>query len=120
MQTFLSTLGRVAAVCIGIAFLATFFTMGGWIVRGISSIASPPAAGFIKAGTRVRVHTGSAKAIENVVFQGFVPNSSSSCSPMPYEFAGMLVLQHDSGRRILLKSKNVQMIEEVGDDKPAG
>ena len=75
---------------------------------------SPPRnitlTGILDKNTSATIHVGSSQCFENVRIIGFT-DSASFKDAFPHSMHGMLILEHQDGRRILIQAKNVRMIE---------
>ena len=114
METFYDVFGVVAAICSGIVFLAIFFTCLNWFNRATRGFEVVKMRGFIKEGKVVNVYLNGVRTVRGVYFVGFTERASAK-GGIPYQMAGMVVLETVNGGRILIRADSVRMIEEVED-----
>jgi hypothetical protein len=60
--------------------------------------------------TLVVVHLATGRTIENVRLIGFT-DSGSTKGPFPYELQNLVILEGVDGRRLLVQSRQIRMIE---------
>jgi hypothetical protein len=111
MHPFELTLSIVGPVVGGIIVLTVFFKLIGWIdrrsVAGTTRIAFK---GVVDRKTLVVVHLATGRTIENVRLIGFT-DSGSIKGPFPYELQNLVILEGVDGRRLLVQSRQIRMIE---------
>lgn len=110
METFLQTIGWVAALCLGIAFMTVFFMLMHSLGRYMRGERLETVRGFLRTGHLVRVHLTTGKTLDSMRFQGFTPSGDGK--NLPHELGKMLVLEDAAGGRVLIRSNIVRMIEE--------
>src|SRR6516164_8275622 len=113
MEMFYTTFGFVGAVVLGIVILTTFFKVVGLLQIKMGAPALIKMKGFLKDAAWINVHLAGGKVLERVRFVGFTDHSSAKGGRIPYQLANMVVLETSAGKRILLRSDAVKMIEEV-------
>ena len=114
MDTFYQVFGFVAAICIGIIALASFFGIVGYFKRRTASYDIVKMKRFIKDGRTVNVHLSSGRIFSGVRFVGFTDQSSAK-GGIPYSLAQMVVCETSKGARIFFRAEAVRVIEEVDD-----
>ena len=112
MELFYQTFGFVAAICAGIIILAVFFTAIGYFKRTTRGFDVVTLKGFVKDGKFVNIYLSGGKSVLGVRFVG-ITNQSSGKGGVPYQLSNMVVLEKDTGARVLIRSDAVRMIEEV-------
>ena len=65
--------------------------------------------GVLKNDTWATVHISGAETFEKVRFIGFT-NTESIKTHLPYELNGMVILEDEQGKRILVRAKAIRMI----------
>ena len=113
MEMFYTTFGFVGAVVLGIVILTTFFKVVGLLQIKMGAPALIKMKGFLKDAAWINVHLAGGKVLERVRFVGFTDHSSAKGGRIPYQLANMVVLETSAGKRILLRSDAVKMIEEI-------
>jgi hypothetical protein len=113
MEMFYTTFGFVGAVVLGIVILTVFFKLAGLAQAKMGPPTLIKMKGFLKDAAWLNVHLAGGKVLERVRFVGFTDNSSSKGGRIPYQLANMVVLETAAGKRILLRSDAVKMIEEI-------
>ena len=86
------------------------------IGRGRSLMGAPAIIkmkGFLKDASWINVHLAGGKLLERVKFVGFTDHSSAKGRHIPYQLSNMVVLETAAGKRILVRSDAVKMIEEI-------
>ena len=114
MDTFYQVFGFVAAICIGIIALATFFGIVSYFKRRTASYDIVKMKRFIKDDRTVNVHLSSGRIFSSVRFVGFTDQSSAK-GGIPYSLAQMVVCETATGARIFFRAEAVRVIEEVDD-----
>jgi hypothetical protein len=114
MDTFYQVFGFVAAICIGIMMLVTFFTVVGYFKRRTSSFDIVKMKRFIKDGRIVSVHLSSGRVFSAVRFVGFTDQNSTK-GGIPFSLSQMVVCETSKGARIFFRAEAVRVIEEVED-----
>ncbi|MGV3533228.1 MAG: hypothetical protein ACO1QR_12720 [Chthoniobacteraceae bacterium] len=114
MDTFYHVFGFVAAICIGIMALATFFGIVGYLKRRTASYDIVKMKRFIKDGRAVNVHLSDGKVFSGVRFVGFTDQDSGK-GGIPFALSQMVVCETSKGSRIFLRAEAVRVIEEVDD-----
>jgi hypothetical protein len=112
MEMFYNTFGFVGAIVLGIVILAIFFKAVGLLQTKMGAPAIVKMKGFLKDAAWINVHLAGGKLLERVKFVGFTGQSSVK-GHIPYQFSNMVVLETSAGKRILIRSDAVKMIEEV-------
>ncbi|MFT4589775.1 MAG: hypothetical protein ACI8QF_003896 [Limisphaerales bacterium] len=118
MDTFYNVFGFVAAICAGIVILALFFTALGLFNRKTRGFSLVRWKGFIKEGRLVNVVMKDGKSSQGLRFLGFTDQGAST-QGIPYQLAGMVVLEKATGARIFIRADSVKLIEEVDEGDPA-
>lgn len=113
MEVFYSTMGFIAAVVIGIIAIALFFMAVGWIRRLPGDPAVVKINKLLNKVERINIHLKNGKMLDRVKFVGFADSGSASGGHIPYQLAGMVVLEHSNGKRVLIRADLIQMIEEA-------
>jgi hypothetical protein len=113
MEMFYTTFGFVGAVVLGIVILTVFFKVAGLLQTKMGAPALIKMKGFLKDAAWINVHLAGGKILERVRFVGFTDHSPPKGGRVPYQLANMVVLETSAGKRILLRSDAVKMIEEV-------
>lgn len=112
MESFYNTLGVIVAICIGVMILALFFT----ILSAIKSRFSKPSIikveGFLNKSKKVNLHLNRGHVLKDVKFIGMVDQEQVK-NNLPYHFIGMIIIEDSGGKRSMIKSETVRMIEEV-------
>jgi len=114
MDTFYQVFGFVAAICIGIMALATFFGIVSYFKRRTASYDIVKMKRFIKDGRAVNVHLSSGRIFSGVRFVGFTDQSSAK-GGIPFSLSQMVVCETAKGARIFFRAEAVRVIEEVDD-----
>ena len=113
MEMFYNTFGFVAAIVLGIVTLAIFFKLVGLLQTKMGAPAIIKMKGFLKDASWINVHLAGGKLLERVKFVGFTDHSSAKGGHIPYQLSNMVVLETAAGKRILIRSDAVKMIEEI-------
>jgi hypothetical protein len=113
VNTFYEVFGVVAALCAGIIILGVFFTGLGYFRRTVGGSTVLRLKGFVREGKLINVDFGAGKSLHDVRFIGFTQGGGKG--GVPFALVGMLIFETTNGSRILVPSKSVRMIEEVGD-----
>ena len=66
--------------------------------------------GVIDGHTRVTIHLSTGAIFENVILVGFT-RSDNMKGAFPYELSGMSILEHPDGKRTIVQSKLIKMID---------
>jgi hypothetical protein len=111
MDVFLSWLGPVLALCIGVMILAVFFKLLGALSDRLSPTRNIKIKGFLKQADFVTLHMNRGESLENVRFIGFA--DATSFKGMPYQLANMVIVESRSGERILLRADSIRSIRQV-------
>ena len=107
----------IGAVVVGIMVLTLFFIVINRITRMLESTPSRIAfKGVLNESTLATVRLIDGKVIENVRLVGFT-DATRGKGNIPYQFNGMVILEHTDGRRTLMQAKSIRTIE-VGPDEP--
>ena len=114
MDTFYHVFGFVAAICIGIMALATFFGVVGYFKRRTASYDIVKMKRFIKDGRAVNVYLSDGKIFSGVRFVGFTDQDSGK-GGFPFTLSQMVVCETSKGARIFFRAEAVRVIEEVED-----
>ena len=117
MDTFYQVFGFVAAICLGIIVLATFFGIVGYFKRRTASYDIVKLKRFIKEGRPVNVHLNNGRIFSAVRFVGFTDQHSVKGS-IPFSLSQMVVCETAQGARLFFRAEAVRVIEEV--DSAAG
>jgi hypothetical protein len=112
MDTFYQVFGFVAALSLGIIILTVFFTVVGYFKRATRGFDIVKMKGFIKDGKLINVHLNSGKTVLGVRFIGFTDQNTGK-GGVPYQLAGMVVLETAKEARIYVRAESVRMFEEV-------
>ena len=112
MDTFCQVFGVVAALSLGIIILTVFFNVVGYFKRTTRGFDIVKMKGFIKDGKLINVHLSSSKSVLGVRFIGFTDQNTGK-GGVPYQLAGMAVLETAKGARIYVRADSVRMFEEV-------
>ncbi|HAI14570.1 MAG TPA: hypothetical protein DCM28_22885 [Phycisphaerales bacterium] len=113
MHPFEQTISIVGPIVVSIIVLTLFFKFMSWIVsqsKGKETPRNITLTGILDKNTSATIHVGSSQCFENVRIIGFT-DSASFKDAFPHSMHGMLILEHQDGRRILIQAKNVRMIE---------
>lgn len=113
MEMFYNTFGFVGAIVLGIVILAIFFKVVGLLQTKMGAPAIIKMKGFLKDAAWINVHLAGGKLLERVKFVGFTDHSSAKGGHIPYQLSNMVVLETAAGKRILIRSDAVKMIEEI-------
>jgi hypothetical protein len=113
MEMFYTTFGFVGAIVLGIVILAVFFKVVGLLQAKMGAPANIKMKGFLKDAAWINVHLAGGKLLERVKFVGFTDQSSAKGGHIPYQLSNMVVLETAAGKRILIRSDAVKMIEEI-------
>ncbi len=113
MEIFYNTFGFVGAVVLGIIILAAFFKVVGVLQSKMGALGIIKMKGFLKDAAWINVHLAGGKLLERVKFVGFTDHSSAKGGHIPYQLSNMVVLETSAGKRILIRSDAVKMIEEI-------
>ena len=117
MQVFYQTFGFLLAVSFNIILLALFFFVLGKLTNRKNPMGLKQVNGFFKSSSLVDVHLSGSKIIRRVKIIG-VTGSVSSKDTLPYELYGMLVLEKENGKRVVIKSELIKMLTESDDETP--
>ena len=113
MEMFYTTFGFVGPIVLGIVILAIFFKVLGILQAKMGAPAIIKMKSFLKDAAWINVHLAGGKLLERVRFVGFTDHSSVKGGHIPYQLSNMVVLETAAGKRILIRSDAVKMIEEV-------
>ena len=113
MEMFYNTFGFVGAIVLGIVILGIFFKVVGLLQTKLGAPAIIKMKGFLKDAAWINVHLAGGKLLERVKFVGFTDHSSAKGGHIPYQLSNMVVLETAAGKRILIRSDAVKMIEEI-------
>ena len=113
MDTFYEVFGFVAAICIGIIVLTTFFTIVGYFKSKTRGFEIVKMKGFVKDGRLVNVHLSIGQVYRSVRFLGF--SDQSAKGGVPFQLANMVVCETQKGARVFFRPDSVRIIEEVED-----
>lgn len=112
MEKFAEFLGPILAATIGIMILAIFFK----ILNRIGKKADEPPLiklkGFFKDAEFVDVHLSGSRVLEKVRLIGVSDASHTGKGAFPYELSGMVVLEKENKKRLMIKAKSINMIVE--------
>ena len=117
MQVFYETFGFVMAICGGIAALAIFFTVLGWIKRAFGGSSPVKVKGVFRDGKCINVHLAGGRTLAGVRFVG-ITESAYAKGAVPYHLSNMTVFETGQGSRIFVRSDSIKLIEEVPDAAP--
>jgi len=112
METFLMWLLPILSICIGIMILTIFFKFINWAAGGSKIIQAKKIKGFLVGEKFVDVHLSCGKIIKTVKFDGFTKEASGK-SNIPYQLSSMAVFESEDGRRILIASGSIRVLEEI-------
>ena len=105
-----SSLGvGVLCIVLGVMALAIFFTMLSRLSSGDAKPDTLSVRGILKKDTWATVHMSGAETFDRVRFVGFT-NTDSMKTHLPYELNGMVILEDESGRRMMVRAKAIRMI----------
>ena len=99
------TVGVVSAI----AALALFFTALNWFTSRGAKPEAVAIRGVLKKDTWVTVHMAGAETFDRVRFVGFT-SAEGVKSHVPYDLAGMVILEDPAGRRFIVRAKAVRMV----------
>lgn len=105
----ISIVGAFAVAFVGVVVALTLFYRGLSWLSGDARPEEIRVRGVLKKGTRVTVHMSGSKTFENVRFLGFT--SQSMKTNLPFELAGMVVLEDANQTRFLIRAKDIRQIE---------
>lgn len=112
MHPFEPTFSVIGAFALGIMTLTLFFRCLGHLDD--RKVAASPSRillkGVLDEKTVATVHLGNGSIFENVRLVGFT-DSGSIKGGFPFEFQGMAILEHPDGRRTMVQTKLIRMIE---------
>ncbi len=115
MENFTEVFGPILAIAIGIMILGIFFK----ILNSIGKKKDEPPLiklkGFFKNAEFVDVHISASRVLERVKVVGVTDSSRMSKGGFPYELEGMIVLEKENKKRIMIKAKSISMIVESED-----
>ncbi len=112
MENFSYVFGPVLAVALGIIVLSIFFKV---LSRFGRTKDEPPLIklkGFFKNAEFVDVHLGGTNVLKKVKVVGVSDVSQIGKGGFPYELNGMVVLEKENKKRIMIKAKLITMIVE--------
>tara|TARA_R100000027_G_C2248156_1_gene93737 strand:+ start:434 stop:817 length:384 start_codon:yes stop_codon:yes gene_type:complete len=112
MESFYSTLGVIVAICIGIMILAVFFTTLSAIKGKFRKPSILKVEGFLNETKKVNLYLNRGHVLRDVTFIGMVDQEQVK-NNLPYQFIGMIIIEDSEGKRSMIKSETVRMIEEV-------
>lgn len=112
IDIFYQVFGFVAAICIGIIALTTFFTTVGYFKSRTCGFDIVKLKRFIKDGRVVNVHLNNGKVFPGVRFVGFTDQNSAK-GGIPYSLSQMVVCETAKGARIFFRAEAVRVIEEA-------
>jgi hypothetical protein len=115
MQVFYQTFGFLFAISFNIMLLAFFFFLFGKLTKRKNPTGLKQVNEFFKNSDLVDVHLPGSKIIRRVKIIGLTGNTSSK-DVLPYELSGMLVLEKENGKRVVIKSELIKMLTESDDD----
>jgi hypothetical protein len=111
MHPFEQTVSVIGPMVGAIMVLTVFFKFVNWLTRqSTSSITRIAFRGILDDATRATVCLSNGTALERVRVVGFT-DSASIKGPFPFELQGMVILEHEDGRRIMIQAKLIRMIE---------
>jgi len=128
MQAFLHILGAVGGVVtpivLGVVSLTLFFRFVGLVGRLFGTreadVVSLRIRGVLDDETRVKVRLLDGTIYEDVLLLGSL-RSASGKGDYPIGLASMLVLEHQDGRRTLVREKHIKLVEApAGPNKADG
>jgi hypothetical protein len=106
-----ATLSVVGPIVGAIIVLTLFFKlMARWSGDSKAKTRRFGFEGILDSHTKVTVHLVNGGAHENVRFVGFT-DSQSTKGVFPHELRAMVILEEESGRRVLIPAKSIRMIE---------
>ena len=106
----LSVVGAIGLVVVsGIIVLAVFFQLLSRLSSGGGKPDTLSVRGVLKQGTWAKVHMAGGEVFERVRFVGFT-NTENIKTRLPYELNGMVILEDEEGRRMLVRAKGIRMI----------
>ncbi len=111
MEAFYSWLSAVGAICVGIAVLAVFFSILGYLKRRGTGVVPLKLSKALNDGASVEILLNSGKTISGVRFVGL--SEPDSTMGLPYAVA---IFQRPDGRKVLIRADAIRMIEELGAD----
>lgn len=111
MGAFETPVAWIGTICGGIAALAIFFTLLGAVNRGFSRFQNLEGA-FIGKGARISAHFVDGRNPADGTFIGFTPCDHKT-AVIPHQLLGMLIVEDERGRRVLIRSDRIRVIEEI-------
>jgi hypothetical protein len=112
MENFSYVFGPVLAVALGIIVLSVFFKILSRFGKTKDEPALIKLKGFFKNAEFVDVHLGGANVLKKVRVIGVSDVSQIGKGGFPYELNGMVVLEKENKKRIMIKAKLITMIVE--------
>ena len=116
MENFLQIIGPVIAVAIGIMILAVFFK----VMAAVGKKADEPAIiklkSFFKDAEFVDVHLSGTNILKRVRVIGVSDVSQIGKGGFPYELNGMVVVEKENKKRIMIKAEAISMIVEADEE----
>lgn len=112
MNAFLDWLGPILAMCIGVMILAIFFNALAAVKNRLTPARSIRIKGFLNKADRVTLHLSRGEILEDVRFIGFLDTTSLK-GAVPYQLSNMVILESQSGERILLRADNIRSIRQL-------
>lgn len=112
MENFTYVFGPVLAVVLGIIVLSVFFKV---LSRFGKTKDEPPLIklkGFFKNAEFVDVHLGGMSVLKKVRVVGVSDSYQIGKGGFPHELHGMVVLEKENKKRIMIKAKLITMIVE--------
>ena len=117
MDSFPQVFGPVIAIAVGIMILSIFFKI---LSRFGKQVDQPPVIklkGFFQDAEYVDVHLGGTNVLKRVKVIGVSDASRIGKGGFPYELNGMVVLEKENKKRIMIKAKLISMIVEADDNE---
>lgn len=115
VNTFFEWLGPILAVCIGVMILTVFFNALAAVKNLLSPARSGKIKGFLDEKDRVTVHLIRGEILENVRFVGLLDRASVR-GGLPHQLANMVIVESESGERILLRADSIRSIRQLSAD----
>jgi hypothetical protein len=116
MDVFISTIGFIAAVVIGIVTMTLFFLAVGAVQRKLGDPDIVKVGKLLKGAEWINVHLAGGRVLEKVKFVGFAGNNGIKGGHIPYQLMGMVILETSAGTRLIIRADKISMIEEAKPD----
>ncbi|MGC1272683.1 MAG: hypothetical protein WBC44_03175 [Planctomycetaceae bacterium] len=104
------TISVIGPIVGGIIVLTVFFKIVSWLDHRVAGPSRIRFKGMLDDKTRATIHLANGSKFENVRILGFTDPGSAK-TPLPFELAGMVILEQRDGTKVMVQAKLIRMIE---------